>query len=423
MKLFVKNKLIKFFGILILGLNASCLNALTWDECVDIAKQNNPQVISAKEKINQAISQKKINASSLFPQLSASFKDQESKIMEDNQDVINSYSYGLTGSMLLFDGFQTIYKIKASSMDLQKAEYDYQNISSQVRYDLRVAFIQLKYAKELVSLTQAIAERRKQNEGIVALRYKVGREHRGSLKTAQADLDASESEVRQALRQVDLARAKLSEVLGKEISNDIEVNYDEDLKDMDNEQIDFSKLMQDHPQVKSYNFQMKSTKYSLSSAKANYFPEIFANASVGGSSTDNSSPQNSWNAGINVTLPIFKGRQTRETIKQLKSKLKQSESDLADTENSVLYNLKDKWNNLKNSIEDSVVQEKYLDAALERAKISQAEYSTGLITFDDWTIIENNLVNAKKSLLNAQTNAYIAQAEWVQGYGGTLDEK
>ena len=62
-----------------------------------------------------------------------------------------------------------------------------------------------------------------------------------------------------------------------------------------------------------------------------------------------------------------------------------------------------------------------LEAAQERARIAEAEYSTGFITYDDWTIIEDNLVSAKINHLNAQANALLAEANWIQAKGETLE--
>ncbi|HQP11114.1 MAG TPA: TolC family protein, partial [Candidatus Omnitrophota bacterium] len=55
------------------------------------------------------------------------------------------------------------------------------------------------------------------------------------------------------------------------------------------------------------------------------------------------------------------------------------------------------------------------------AKIANAQYSSRLTTFNDWIIIEGNLVNAQKNYLDAQENLLVAEAYWVQAKGGTLD--
>ena len=67
------------------------------------------------------------------------------------------------------------------------------------------------------------------------------------------------------------------------------------------------------------------------------------------------------------------------------------------------------------------VQKKVLDAAQERAKISTAQYAIGLLLYDNWIIIEDNLVSAKKSYISAQNASLVAEANWVQAKGGTLD--
>ena len=62
-----------------------------------------------------------------------------------------------------------------------------------------------------------------------------------------------------------------------------------------------------------------------------------------------------------------------------------------------------------------------LAANEERAKIAEAQYSTGFITYDNWSIIDNNLVQSKKSYLNAQAGALLAEAQWVSAKGVTLE--
>jgi outer membrane protein TolC len=79
------------------------------------------------------------------------------------------------------------------------------------------------------------------------------------------------------------------------------------------------------------------------------------------------------------------------------------------------------WTQLQDAVDNIEVQKKSLDAARERAKIAEAEYSIGLMTFDNWIIIEDGYVNAKTNFLNTETNALTAEANWIQAKGGTLD--
>ena len=72
-------------------------------------------------------------------------------------------------------------------------------------------------------------------------------------------------------------------------------------------------------------------------------------------------------------------------------------------------------------MEQIKVQQKSLQAALERSQIAEAQYSIGFISFDNWIIIENDLVSAKKSYLTARANALRAEAQWVQAKGETIE--
>jgi outer membrane protein TolC len=77
--------------------------------------------------------------------------------------------------------------------------------------------------------------------------------------------------------------------------------------------------------------------------------------------------------------------------------------------------------NYQNAIDNLLVQEKFMSAAEERAKISTAQYSTGLIDFDAWTIIEDNLVSTKKNQVQARAAVLLAEAQWRQAQGGGFE--
>ena len=99
----------------------------------------------------------------------------------------------------------------------------------------------------------------------------------------------------------------------------------------------------------------------------------------------------------------------------------QTEADERSGRDGVIVTLSNTWTLLQNTIENVVVQGKVLTAAQERAKIAEAEYSIGLVSYNDWIIIENNLVSAKTSFVNAQLSSLVAEANWIQEKWGTLD--
>ncbi len=83
--------------------------------------------------------------------------------------------------------------------------------------------------------------------------------------------------------------------------------------------------------------------------------------------------------------------------------------------------LQDTWTKFQDAVDTVEVEKNFLNATQERAKITRALYSNGLVPFDNWTIIEDDLVRSKKSLLVAQANALIAEANWILAQGRTLN--
>ncbi|MCG2758757.1 MAG: TolC family protein, partial [Desulfobacteraceae bacterium] len=100
-------------------------------------------------------------------------------------------------------------------------------------------------------------------------------------------------------------------------------------------------------------------------------------------------------------------------------------NQLAENERSMrdglILTLQQSWAALQDGLENVSVQDKVLIATQERSKIAQAQYSIGFVSFDNWTIIEDNLVKAKRVYLDAQASALLLEAKWVQAKGETLE--
>jgi len=194
--------------------------ALTWDECVVQALENHPDLISAAEKVNEARANKNIETSSMLPQIDASLSGKRTQTTskslkgEYTKKYSNTFTYSVSAQQLVFDGFKTSSDISSALKTLQAEGYNYLVTSSDIRLNLRNAFVELLRAQKLVPLTKEIEERRKQNFELVKLRYEAGREHKGSLLTAEANLANAKFEVTQATRNITLTQRELSKELG-----------------------------------------------------------------------------------------------------------------------------------------------------------------------------------------------------------------
>lgn len=394
---------------------------LSWDDCVKAAKANNPDLISAKASFKQAQADKQIAQSDVLPQISTTLTAKKNKAYTSSKQA-ESYTYAVTGKQLLFDGFKTFNQITSTNESLKAAWYNYEVVSSNVRLNLNMSFAQLLRAQELISLTEEIAQRRKQNLDLVKLRYDAGREHKGALLTAQADLAQADFEVKQAKRNFLFYQIKLIKTIGFKNRFEIRAKGEFVISRLDVARPNFENVAETIPFLKELAAKKEAVRFDLKAAEKDFFPEIYLNSSLGKTDTSWPPERKQWSASLDLSFPLFEGGSRLAQVSKQKSKLNQFIADERSGRDGVIITLEKTWNGLQDAVDTLDVNKKFVEAAQERAKIANSQYSTGLINFDDWIIIENNLVSAKKDYLDAQADMLISHAEWIQAKGGVLED-
>lgn len=419
-----------FIGIGILSGSTYAEEVMVWKACVEEAKRIHPDLISAAEKINQSKASKEITRSAYIPQITGDASEVTSKgatlstsgvQVGASKRVKTTYDYSITGTQLLFDGFKTSYDLSAADRNIIALKYNYAVTSSNIRLRLRTAYANLLTAQQLVKISEEIEARRRQNLELVRLRYEGGREHRGSLMTSEADLAQAVFDLNQAQRSIFLAQRQLTKELGRSDFVPMKAEGDFIVREADPVRPDFEKLCLTNPLLEQLVYQKEAAKYGVKSAKAMFFPQIYASGTLGNTNIDAFPDKNEWSAGTSLTFPFFDGGNTIATVAKSRAALGQAEADERSGRDGVIYTLSSTWTALQDAIEKVGVARKSLEAARERARIAEAEYSIGLLIYDNWIIIENNLVTAKRALLNSERDALIAEANWVQAKGETLD--
>ncbi len=398
---------------------ASATQEMTWQDCLREAAKNHPDLIAAQEGIVQKKADKTIAASGGLPQVTANAS--ASNIDSKNSGNSNSFSYGVSGTQLLFDGLKTVNGVNAASENLKAAKESYKFTSATVRFRLREAFIDLLKAQEQVNLTEEILKIRKSNVDLIELRYQSGTEHKGALLTAQANVTQAEYEVNQAKRGLETAQQELTKELGREDFSALNVTGKFEVSDVVKEEPNFEQLADNNPSFLKIVAQKNASAFDLKSSKGDFLPTISVNGGISESGNEWEPKGQESSAGVRVSLPLFAGGENVANLQKAKSVYRELEQQQRSVKDGVILNLRRGWNAMQDAAETVQVQKDFLNAAEERAKIAEQQYSVGLISFDNWTIIEDDLVRNKKSYLNAQADALLAEASWIQDKGETLE--
>lgn len=402
--------------------NAIGQEVLTWLDCIKEAQKNHPDLISAQENIKQEEAGKKISSSALSPQIDSSLGASRAKTATTtSKRTANSFSYGVTGTQVLFDGLKISNDVKAASENIKAAQYNYKFISTEVRLRLRSAFIDLLKAQELLNISREIYDIRRNNLELIALRYESGIEHKGALLTAEANSAQAEFEIAKTKRALEVAQRKLFKEMGRAQFFSVHVEGPFKVSDRALEKPDFGVLANNNPSLGKLSAEKNSASFGIKSAQANFFPQLSAQAGTSEKNSHWPPRDNQWDTGLSVSFPIFEGGLRKAQVAQAQSIFNQAQADERSAKESIIVTLEQTWAALQDAVETVELQKKFLEAAEERSKISEAQYSLGLIQFDNWIIIEDDLVRTKKAFLDAQASALLAEANWIQAKGETLE--
>ncbi|MDD2751638.1 MAG: TolC family protein [Candidatus Omnitrophica bacterium] len=395
---------------------------LSWHDCIKEAAKNHPDLIAAQEEVVQSQAAKKITASTLYPQVDATLDASTARASSGaSGSVSDSYNYGVSGTQLIFDGTKTINDVRAASETIKASQENFKFTSVTIRLRLRTAFLNLLKAQEALKITREVYEIRRGNLELITLRYQSGLEHKGALLTAEADLANAQYGIDQAKRSVEVAQRQLIKEMGRKEFVPLFVRGDFTVRDDASTMPDFEVIVARNPSLKEIIAQKNSAEFGVKSAYAEFFPTLTGSAGANKNGAHWEPKGNQWNLGLGLSVPVFEGGLRLAQVSQAKALLKQLQENERSTKDSLVVSLQQTWASLRDALENVEVQRKSLIATQERSKIAQAQYSIGFISFDNWTIIEDNLVSAKNTYLNAQANALLAEANWIQAKGDTLE--
>jgi len=327
-------------------------------------------------------------------------------------------SMNLSLSQNLFNGFKDKASYDRAGAQVETAQAQYESSRAQVSRDLKSAFFGLLYAQQQVPMLEEIAARRSENVRMVELRYKSGRENKGSFLQSQASKAQADYEVSQAKRSLRLAQRQLARVLGRSEIDALEVAGEFTVR-TPGETPDFRKMATGIPSTRIAASQLKSARSQVTSARGAFLPSLNASGSMSRGGTEWMPDNPSWSAGLNLSLPLFSGGQDYFNLKSAKSASEQARIGMTTAEKDAALRLEDAFSSFQDAVESTEVQKKSIEASQVREQIASAQYANGLLSYQDWDQLESSLITSQKSRLQGLRAAKVAEADWelAQGKG------
>ena len=406
-------------ALLALILSAACAcglaaQELTWTDVLSQAKQVNPTLKKAEANLRQAQLNYEAAYTNFLPQLSANASGSESN--SDSLGYSTQYSYGLQGSLSLFNGFSDVAGVKGQAANLKIQEATYNRTLSDTVYNLKTSFINLLWAQEMVTLLEDILQKRTQNYDLVKLQYNSGTQDKGSLMRVEADKVSAQYDLDKANRYLQLSALQLLRTIGRddfiEITATGTFDYDSGLL-----AANLSGLSVKTPEYINAYYSLVKSKSDLQSAESGLYPSLDLNGSTSKTGAQWAPNSNSWSLGLSLNYPFFPGGKNIYNVKIAKSGIESAEENLLETKQQLEVSVNTSFNGFVDAVANLGVSQKALSASQEQSDIITTQYINGLQSYFNWYSVENDYINALKSVLNARQNAVLQEANFNKVIG------
>jgi len=412
--------------------------ALTWMQCVKEASLNNPGIAASLKGLQNKEMLRKGAYSSYFPQVTATSSasrsynpieiDTQSSTSGENvvatsfgssssqSEYSNSYSVGITIQQQIFDGFRTKGNIDQAKAEAAVALAQVLTEKALVSYELKSAFAQLLYAQELVGMLQSIVAQRELNARMVGLKYDIGRENKGALLLSEANLSQARLDLEQAGRTVKVSQFQLQTAMGRRVFRAVQANGHLVTTPVGKEP-DFQTVALKTPNHFQQTAAVEASKAGITVAQADFYPQISASFSYTGNDNNSFIAPNSWTVGLNGSLAVFDGGSTYFNVRAARATLQQQQATLRSTDADTAQSLAEDYTDYISAVENVRVSRDFLEASELRAKIAEAQYRNGLISFQDFDTITNDYITRQKTELQSRRDAVLAEAQWEESRG------
>ncbi|MFA4875204.1 MAG: TolC family protein [bacterium] len=421
--------LLRLTALVALALISSTATAgekLSWEDCVERTVKQNADIRASREQLESSKDLAKAAYSGFLPQITANANVNRGNSFSFSQlggvplnvsagdNTVSSASVSL--SQNIFNGFadSSLVEQGIASADLSSATLDATKV--QISFNLKTSFADLYYAQRYRELTEQIIKRREENANLVELHFEGGIENMGSVMLARAFVSQARYDRTVAGDSIDVSREKLASVMGVESSREIDIVGGIPLVEPGAEP-DFREIAPQTPQHKQSVATERVNEVGVELSRSNFYPSVDLTgtlAAQGNNSFPNSSKRSFM---LNVALPIFTGGKDYYDLKSASAQYAAASFQRMSVDQQLMPNLKQAFRGYTEAIEKLKVDKAFLEAAEVRAEIARSKYNNGLLSFEDWDIIENDLITKQKTYLQSERNRITAEANWELAAG------
>lgn len=412
---------------------------LSLHECVEIALKNQPTIRAARANIDAGQGRETQAASPYFPQVSASTGYSESRQLGGalgGESTTKSYTTTLQVNQLLYDFGKTGNAYDAARWSTRSSEQDAERVSQEVVLNVKQAFFALLQADKLVEVAQKTVEQTESHLNQARAFFRAGSKPRFDVTRAEVDVNNAKLSLINAKSSVRIRTIALNNAMGVDPGQATQIADAlppvPPLPTLEQAQ---AEALKGRPEFTKAEADIEAAKARVKAERSNYLPTLSAsgayNWSHGTTETEfggqslpgfsgqsiQSDIQNSWNAGVTLTVPLFQGGQTRGRVSEARANLLVLEAQRDTIRQSILLELNQAFADIEGSVARVDVMESTVKKARENLELAQGRYEAGIGPYIEVTDAQLAAVNAETDHIQALYDYQLAAARLLKAVG------
>ena len=332
-------------------------------------------------------------------------------------------SVGITATQILYAEGKVGTGIEIAKAYKRISEVNLENKKAQVRYDVENAFDQLIYLDSAIQIMYAGRDLLQENLNFVDQSLKSGLATELDLIRVQLSMDQLNSKIKNTEKSRILARNALLNTMGLEWETDVQ--FQGELRDPaegftypDTSMANVKKrrkelvMLEETETMKTLNVDIESGGYK---------PTVVLLGGIKYANNHNKITE--WDApkweklnkyvALNVSMNLFNGMKTRESVTQAKSSLRSTQIQKETAERGFRLQIESCANTLEDANVQIEIAKRQIDLAQKNYDLTNEAYKLGRET-------QLNLLSAENSLRTAKLDYMSAIVEWNKAYNALL---
>jgi outer membrane protein len=409
---------------------------LSLETALTRARASNPTLRGAAAQSEAADARQDRARSSLLPQIggTASYSrttgnfiprpgqlpTQVSSAPKSDWDMFNSFTFGATASLLLYDFQGSIDRFRSAKESNHAAQERVRATELSVDFAVRDAFFRARAQRALVSVArETLANNQRHVEQIQAF-VEVGTRPEIDLLQVRTELANARVSLLQAENGYAIAKANLQRAMGSDEETAFEV-ADERLAPIENEQAPLGELLKEaverRPDVVALERDLRASALSETAVRGAFGPSVSAVASGtrGGVALDDLR----WNvaAGVQLNWPIVRGGATFAEQREARANVKRVEASITELRQTVRLQVEQARLGLSAAAAVLQAAAEALENAKGRLSLAEGRYEAGVGNIIELGDAQVALTQAEAQSVSAEYSLSMARAQLISALG------